>query len=49
MREQKSAVEEELTIQPKRQRGKWVRRVLMATGVLTILFLAWEYILLLLG
>jgi intein/homing endonuclease len=40
----RSKVEEELTIQPKQQRGKWVRRVLMATGVLTILFLAWEYL-----
>jgi len=40
----KSSVEEELTIQSKPQRGKWVRRVLMATGILTILFLAWEYL-----
>jgi hypothetical protein len=41
----RSVAEEKLTIRPKPHRGKWVRRVLMATGVLTILFLAWEYIL----
>jgi len=40
----KSLVEEKLTIRTKPHRGKWVRRILMATGVLTILFLAWEYI-----
>jgi hypothetical protein len=40
----RSAVEE-LTIQTKLHRGKWVRRVLMATGVLTIVFFAWEYVL----
>src|SRR5438132_12972455 len=40
----KSAVEQELTIQPKPHRGKWGRRFIMATGVLAILYLAWEYI-----
>src|SRR5438128_6590572 len=40
----KSAVEKELTIQPKPHRGKWGRRFIMATGVLAILYLAWEYI-----
>ena len=44
MREQKSAVEEELTIQLKPQRSKWGRRFIIATGVLAILYLAWEYI-----
>ena len=40
----KLAEEEELTVQPKPQRGKWARRVLMATGALAILYLAWAYI-----
>jgi hypothetical protein len=41
----KSAVKEELTVQPEQHRGKWGRWFLMATGVLAILYLAWEYIL----
>src|SRR6267143_851243 len=41
----RSTVEEELTVRSKAQRGKWVRRALMATGTLAILYLAWEYIL----
>jgi hypothetical protein len=41
----KSSVEEKLTIQPKPRRGKWGRRFVMATGVLAILYLAWEYVL----
>jgi hypothetical protein len=41
----RSAVEEKLTIQQKPHRGKWGRRFVMATGVLAILYLAWEYIL----
>jgi hypothetical protein len=41
----KSSVEEELTIQYKPQRGKWIRRALMASGVLAMLFLVWVYIL----
>jgi hypothetical protein len=40
----KSVAEEELTIRPKPHRGKWGRRFIMATGVLAILYLAWEYI-----
>src|SRR5213594_1453219 len=40
----RSTVEEKLTIQPKPHRGKWGRRFVMATGVLVILYLAWEYI-----
>jgi hypothetical protein len=40
----KSSVEEKLTIQPKPHRGKWGRRFIIATGVLAILYLAWEYI-----
>src|SRR5438128_2301186 len=40
----KSVTEEELTIRPKPHRGKWGRRFIMATGVLAILYLAWEYI-----
>src|SRR2546422_11269573 len=44
MREQKSAVEEELTIQPKPHRGKWGRRFIIGTAVLALLYLAWEYI-----
>ncbi len=39
-----SAVEEKLTIQPKPHRSKWVWRAIMATGVLAILYLAWNYI-----
>src|SRR5438876_10648204 len=42
--EQKSAVEEKLTIQTRPHRGKWGRRFLMATGVLAILYLAWAYL-----
>jgi hypothetical protein len=41
----KSVVERELTIQAKPHRGKWGRRFIIATGVLAILYLAWEYIL----
>jgi hypothetical protein len=41
----KSAVEEKLTIQTKPHRGKWGRRFIIATGVLAVLYLAWEYIL----
>jgi hypothetical protein len=41
----RAAVEEELAIQTRPHRGKWGRRFLMATGVLAILYLAWEYIL----
>jgi hypothetical protein len=41
----KSSVEEKLTIQPKSHRGKWRRRFVIATGVLAILYLAWEYVL----
>src|SRR6266540_1845742 len=41
----KSSVEEKLTIQPEPHRGKWGRRFIIATGVLAILYLAWEYIL----
>jgi hypothetical protein len=41
----KSVAEEKLTIQPKAHRGKWSRRFIIATGVLAILYLAWEYIL----
>jgi SpoVK/Ycf46/Vps4 family AAA+-type ATPase len=40
----RSMVEEKLTIQPKPHRGKWGRRFIIATGVLVILYLAWEYI-----
>jgi len=40
----KSAVEGELTIQPRPHRGRWGRRFIIATGVLVILYLAWEYI-----
>src|SRR3989442_6214808 len=40
----RSTGEEKLTIQPKPHRGKWGRRFIMATGVLAILYLAWEYI-----
>src|SRR2546427_1190843 len=40
----RSTVEEKLTIQPKPRRGKWGRRFIMATGVLALLYLAWEYI-----
>ncbi len=43
--EKRSAVDEELTIQTRPHRGKWGRRFVMATGVLAILYLAWEYIL----
>lgn len=40
----RSAVKEELAVQPVRHRGKWARRVLMATGAFAILYLAWIYI-----
>ena len=40
----KSIIEEKLAIQPKPDRGKWPRRMVMATGVLAILYLAWLYI-----
>jgi hypothetical protein len=41
----KSVVEEKLSIQPKPRRGKWGRRFIIGTGVLAILYLAWQYIL----
>jgi len=41
----KSSVDEELAIQPKPHRGKWGRRFIIATGVLVVLYLAWEYVL----
>jgi hypothetical protein len=41
----KSATEKDLTIQSKPQGGKWGRRFILGTGVLVILYLAWEYIL----
>jgi len=41
----RSGIEEELTIQLKPRRGKWSRRFIIGTGVLAILYLAWEYIL----
>jgi len=40
----KSLVEEKIAIQPKPRRGKWSRRFIMATGVLAILYLAWNYL-----
>ena len=40
----RSGVEEKLTIQLKPHWGKWGRRFIMATGVLAILYLAWEYV-----
>jgi hypothetical protein len=40
----RTLVEEKLTGQPKPHRGKWGRRFIMATGVLALLYLAWEYI-----
>jgi ATPase family associated with various cellular activities (AAA) len=40
----KSIVEEKLTIQPKLRRTKWMWRAIMATGVLTILYLSWNYV-----
>src|SRR3989441_10601381 len=40
----RSTVEEKLAIQQKPHRGKWGRRFIMATGVLALLYLAWEYI-----
>src|SRR5881296_3320595 len=40
----KSAVEGELTIQPRPHRGRWGRRFIIGTAVLGILYLAWEYI-----
>src|SRR5437879_10258568 len=40
----RSTVEGKLTIQPKPHRGKWGRRFVMVTGVLALLYLAWEYI-----
>jgi hypothetical protein len=40
----RSTDEEKLAIQPKQQRGKWGRRFIIGTGVLAILYLAWEYI-----
>jgi hypothetical protein len=41
----KSVVEEQPTIHPKPHRGKWGRRFIIGTGVLAMLYLAWEYIL----
>jgi hypothetical protein len=40
----KTAVEEELTIQSKPHQGKWGRRFIIGTGVLVVLYLAWEYV-----
>src|SRR5438874_12992738 len=40
----KSAVEGELTIQPRPHRGRWGRRFIISTAGLVILYLAWEYI-----
>jgi hypothetical protein len=40
----KSAVEKELTIQSKPRQSRWGRRFIIATGVLAVLYLAWEYI-----
>jgi len=40
----KSMVEEKLAIQSKPGRGKWGRRFIMATGILAILYLAWNYL-----
>src|SRR3989441_11862888 len=40
----RSAIEENLAIQSKPHRSRWGRRFIMATGVLAILYLAWEYI-----
>src|SRR3989441_5463181 len=41
----RSAVKEELAVQPVRHRGKWARRGLMGTGAFAILYLACGYIL----
>jgi hypothetical protein len=41
----KSVAKEKLTIQTQAHRGKWGRRFIIGTGVLVILYLAWEYIL----
>jgi hypothetical protein len=41
----RTAVEEKLTIHSEPHRGKWGRRFVIATGVLAILYLAWEYVL----
>src|SRR5712664_2795877 len=38
--EKKSVVEEKLTIQPKPHQSRWSRRLIIATGVLVILYLA---------
>ena len=40
----RSMVEEKLAIQPKPHGGRWGRRFVVATGVLVILYLAWEYL-----
>src|SRR5256712_5929372 len=40
----RSTVEEKPAIQTKPHRSRWGRRFVMATGVLAILYLAWEYI-----
>ena len=41
----KSVAEEKPIVQLKPHRGKWGRRFVIGTGVLVILYLAWEYIL----
>jgi hypothetical protein len=41
----KSAVEEKPTIQSKPHQSRWRRRFIIGTGVLAILYLAWEYVL----
>src|SRR6059036_1765670 len=41
----KSVAEEKPIVQLKPHRGKWGRRFIIGTGVLVILYLAWEYIL----
>jgi hypothetical protein len=40
----KSLVEERPTIQSKPHQSRWRRRFIISTGVLAILYLAWEYI-----
>jgi len=40
----KSAAEEKLVIQAKPHRSKWGRRFVIATGVLAVLYLAWNYL-----
>jgi len=37
-------IEEKLAIQAKPHRSKWARQFVIATGVLAILYLAWNYL-----